>query len=173
MAMRAPVSAEAAGARLPAVIFHAERPAGDGAPNGAAKVDEHEGGPQHHDESHSNHGQDDEGSHAPDGSASGPGVLRLVGLVALEGLWPVKARAGEMANANLPITAAQPVRGWWVWWVWWLWRVYGRSKRAPVKWQAPRPITAARQGRSWWVWWLWRVCGQSKRVPVNSRACNR
>ena len=98
--MRAPVSAEAAGARLPAVIFHAERPAGDGAPNGAAKVDEHEGGPQHHDESHSNHGQDDEGSHAPDGSASGPGVLRLVGLVALEGLWPVKARAGEMANAN-------------------------------------------------------------------------
>ena len=97
--MRAPVSAEAAGARLPAVIFHAERPAGDGAPNGAAKVDEHEGGPQHHDESHSNHGQDDEGSHAPDGSASGPGVLRLVGLVALEGLWPVKARAGEMAGA--------------------------------------------------------------------------
>ena len=98
--MRAPVSAKAAGARLPAVIFHAERPAGDGAPNGAAKVDEHEGGPQHRDESHSNHGQDDEGSHAPDGSASGPGVLRLVGLVALEGLWPVKARAGEMANAN-------------------------------------------------------------------------
>ncbi len=91
--MRAPVSAEAAGARLPAVIFHAERPAGDGAPNGAAKVDEHECGPQHHDESHSNHGQDDEGSHAPDGSASGPGVLRLVGLVALEGLRPVKARA--------------------------------------------------------------------------------
>ena len=28
-------------------------------------------------------------------------MLRLVGLVALEGLWPVKARAGEMFAENL------------------------------------------------------------------------